>query len=155
MEKVTPAASSVCLVGGTAENFKTSKLPSQGEVLKVLFNYHSGESMSLKDSIDKTASLLLPIWVMARVPTKAAYHVIKHICKLHAERQELKKCINRKSATNLTNQQTFQDSLDDLFDTAHRDALSLIKIEENHLFLKAQCERVAKKQWVEWTDPSL
>ena len=53
----------------------------------------------------------------------------------------LKKRINRNSAKNLTNQQTFQDSLDDLFDIAHRDALSLIKIEEDRLFLKAQREK--------------
>jgi len=119
MAQVTRAASSVWLVGGTEETFKTSKLPSRGEVLKVLFNYHNGEGMSLKDSIDKTASLLLPIWAMARIPTKAANHVVEHIRKLHAEWQMLKKRINRNSATNLTNQQTFQDSLDDLFDIAH------------------------------------
>ena len=65
MAKVTRAASSVWLVGGTEENFKISKLPSRG-----VFNYHNDESMSLKDSIDKTASLLLPIWEMARLPTK-------------------------------------------------------------------------------------
>ena len=109
--------------------------------MKVLFNYHNREHMSLKDSIEKTTSLLMPIWEMARIPTKAAYHVVEHIRKLHTEWQLLKKCINRQSATNLTNQQTFQDSLDDLFDIAHRDALSLIKIEEDRLFLKAQREK--------------
>lgn len=139
--KVTRAACSVWLVGGTEKSFKTSKLPSRGDVLKVLFNYHNREHMSLKDSIEKTTSLLMPIWEMARIPTKAAYHVVEHIRKLHTEWQLLKKCINRQSATNLTNQQTFQDSLDDLFDIAHRDALSLIKIEEDRLFLKAQREK--------------
>ena len=141
MAKVTRAVSSVWLVGGTEEHFKTSKLPSRGEVLKVLFNYHNVESMSLKDSIDKTASLLLPIWEMARIPTKAENHIVEHIRKLHAEWQGLKKRINRQSATNLENQQTFRDSLDDLFDIAHRDALSLIKIEEDRLFLNAQREK--------------
>ena len=87
----------------------------------MLFNYHNDEGMSLKDSIYKTASLLLSIWEMTRLPTKAANHVAEHIRKLHVEWQGLKKRINRKSATNLTNQQKFQDSLDDLFDIAHRD----------------------------------
>src|SRR6218665_1751668 len=35
----------------------------------------------------------------------------------------------------------FQDRLDDLFDIAHRDAVSLIKIEEDRLFLEAQREK--------------
>ena len=43
------------LVGGTTDHFKTSKLPSRGEVLKVLFHYHINEKLSLKDSIEKTA----------------------------------------------------------------------------------------------------
>src|SRR6218665_2773777 len=38
----------------------------------------------------------------------------------------------------------FQDRLDDLFDIAHRDAVSLIKIEEDRLFLEAQREKGRK-----------
>ena len=58
----TCAVSSVWLAGVTNNHFKTSKLPSQGEVLKVLFHYHIDEKMSLKDSIEKTASMLFHIW---------------------------------------------------------------------------------------------
>src|SRR5688572_20967475 len=41
----------------------------------------------------------------------------------------------------LKNQQTFQDSLDYIFDVAHRDAMALIRIEEDRLFLEAQREK--------------
>jgi len=81
----TRAATSIWLIGGTDDQFKTSKLPSRGEVLKVLLHYHIDEKMSLKDSINKTVSMLLQIWEMARIPTKAPAHVIEHTRKLHAE----------------------------------------------------------------------
>lgn len=41
----------------------------------------------------------------------------------------------------MTSQQIFKDSLNDLFDITHRDALSLVIIEEDTLFLEAQRER--------------
>lgn len=141
MATSTRSGSSIWLVGGTKEQFQTSKLPSRGDVLKVLFHYHTDEKMSLKDSIDKSVSLLLPIWDMARIPTKARNHVVEHIRKLHGDWQGLKKRISRSSATNLSNQATFKDSLDDLFDIAHQDAMSIIKIVEDRLFLQAQREK--------------
>jgi len=84
VKSITRVATSVWLIGGTEEHFKTTKLPSRGEVLKVLFNYLIEEKMSLKENVDKTSLVLLSIWVMARIPTKASTHVDEHIRKLHA-----------------------------------------------------------------------
>ena len=100
----TRSVISVWLVGGTTDHFKTSKLPSRGEVLKVLFHYHINEKMSLKDSIEKAASMLLHIWEIARIITKAPAHVIGHMRKLNAEWQGLKKHANRNTAANLSSQ---------------------------------------------------
>ena len=69
---------------------------------------------------------------------KAHNHLVEHIRKLHAEWQGLKKLINRMSAKILSNQQMFRESLDDLFDMAHRDAMSFMKIEEDRAFFEAQ-----------------
>src|SRR6218665_3944428 len=139
--KVTRAARSVWVIGGTDEDFKVSKFPYKKEVLKVLFRYRIEEKLSLKDSIEKTSSLILPIWDKARIPTKAPAHVVEHKRILHAEWQGLKKRISRSSGKYLKNQQMFQDRLDDLFDIAHRDAMSLIDIEKDRLFLEAQREK--------------
>jgi hypothetical protein len=139
--KVTRATQAIWLVGGTEETFKSSKLPSRGDVLKVLFHYHDRQKMSLKDSITRTSEMLLELWDKARVPTKAATHVVEHIRKLHAEWQGLKKRISRTSASNLSNQQMFRETLDDLFDVAHRDAMSIMKIDEDRKFLEAQREK--------------
>jgi len=81
----TRSASSIWVVGATNETFQSSKLPSCGDVLKVLFYYHTDENISLKESIDKSVSLLLPTWEMARIPTKARNHVVEHVRKLHFE----------------------------------------------------------------------
>ena len=66
---------------------------------------------------------------------------MEHIRKLHAEWQGLKKRIKRTSKTNLSNQAKFNESLNDLFDVAHRDALTLMKIDEDRKFLEAQREK--------------
>jgi len=67
----THSASSIWLIGAKTEHFQASKLPSCRDVLKVLFYYHTEKDMSLKDSIQKSAALMLPIWEMTRIPTKA------------------------------------------------------------------------------------
>jgi hypothetical protein len=109
--KATRAASNIWLVGVTEENFKASKLPSRGEVLKVLFHYHNREQMSLKDSTAKTTEMLLQVWEKARIPAKAPNHVVEHVRKLHSEWQGLKKLFNRASASNLKTQQMFEECL--------------------------------------------
>lgn len=110
----TRSTNSIWLVGATNESFQASKLPSIGDTLKVLFYYHTDKKMSLKDSIDKCVLLLLlPIWEMARIPTKAQNHVIEHVRKLHSEWQSLKKNINRSSETNLSNHSSQSSSSDE------------------------------------------
>lgn len=144
VSKVTRSAKAIWLVGGTEETFKGSKLPSRGEVLRVLFHHHDREQLSLKDSIAHTTEQLLLVWDKAKIPTKAPTHVVEHVRKLHTEWQVLKKLIKRTSASNLSNQQTFVESLDDLFDMAHRDAMTIIKIQEDRNFLAAQREKGRK-----------
>jgi adenylate/nucleoside-diphosphate kinase len=74
--------------------------------------------------------------------TKSIYNIEEHLRKLHSEWQNLKKSVNRPSPKNILNRQKFQDSLDqDLFDIAHQDAMSLIKIAEDRSFLEAQREK--------------
>ena len=51
--------------------------------------------------------------------------------KLHSECQYIKKNIHPSLATNLFNQEKFFKSLNDLFDIAHQDVMSTIKIKEN------------------------
>ena len=66
-------------------------------------------------------------------------HAISQLESLHDRWIKLKKNAGRKSETQTANEQLFVDSLADLFDMAHMDALKLIKIPEDE-FLVAQRE---------------
>ena len=50
----------------------------------------------------------------------------------------VEKLINHASATNLLNQQMLKEHLDDLFDVAHWDVMTIMKFDEDRKFLEAQ-----------------
>lgn len=141
MAKSTRKKAEIWLIGNTEDHFSYAKLPTRGQVLKVLFNFHTLRNQSLDDSVKETAAMELPIWERARIPTKAKNHVWDRLRHLHKEWQNLKKSISRKSETEDGKRKSFKDSLEDLFDIAHQDAMTIIKIEEDRQFLTAQRER--------------
>lgn len=137
----THSASLIWLVKATNEDLQTSKLQSHGEALKVLFHYQTAKTMSLKESIERSASSLLPIWKMGQTP--ASNHTVLHIHQLHSDWQGLAKNIHCSSTTNLKNQAKFKEGLEDHFDIPHQD-LTTIKIEEDPLFLLTNCEKACR-----------
>ena len=66
----------------------------------------------------------------------------KTICRVAGT----KKHINCNTATNLLSKNAFQDGMEDLFDIAHRYAMSLMKIEEDRLFLEVQREKGRRRK---------
>lgn len=134
-------SSDIWLVGHSEERFSVAKLPSKREVIKVLFSFHDDKKMTLKHSVKETVNLVLPIWERARIPTTTEIHVRERLARLHKEWQALKKNKNRFSSTENNKRSIFSESLDDLFDIAHQDAMNLIKIKEDRSFLAAQREK--------------
>ena len=141
MAKLTRKKTEIWLIGGTEDHFSCAKLPSRGEVLKVLFDFHIQKEHSLNDSVKETVTMILQIWERARIPTRAKNHLWDQLRRLHKEWQGLKKNITRKSATEEGKRDAFRDSLDNVFDIAHEQAMTMIKIEEDRQFLKAQREK--------------
>ena len=70
--------------------------------------------------------------------------IVQHVRKLHDRWICLKKSINKKTERNLSKQAEFLEELKDLFDIAHQDAMSLMKIQEDKAFLSAQREKGRK-----------
>ena len=70
--------------------------------------------------------------------------IVHHVRKLHDKWACLKKSINKKTECNLAKQAEFLEELQDLFDIAHQNAMSLMKIEEDKAFLLAQREKGRK-----------
>jgi len=80
-------------------------------------------------------------WQKARIPTRQEYNIINKIKDLHNRWQKLKKHSGRKTETQQRNNEEFTCTLDDLFDVAHADAMTIITNEEDRLFLVAQREK--------------
>ena len=83
---------------------------------------------------------ILPFWLKARIPTKRKNHWIEKILKLNKSYCTIKKGRSRKSDAHRTRESIFVKEGDNLFDIAHEDALTLIKIEEDREFLLRQRE---------------
>jgi len=131
----------IWLVGSTLSSITGSKLPSNRQVLARFFDLHLNENLSIQDSASATTHELLQFWAKARIPTRQDYNIIVKLKDMHAKWKALKKNSSRKTATKKANEDAFSDTLDDLFDVAHADAMSLIKIEEDRKFLEAQREK--------------
>ena len=131
----------IWLIGKTMDKFNESKLPSRGEVLKVLFEFHSKRGLNLMESVNRTVEMILLIWDRAKIPTKSKTHTREKVRKLHNEWQILRKGINRNNQCEEQKRKDFQESMNDLFDIAHQNALSMIKIAEDREFLAAQREK--------------
>ena len=75
MAKLTRKKAKIWLMGSTEDHFGYAKLPTRGEVLKVLFNFHTLRNQSLDDSVKETVVMVLPIWERVRIQTRAKNHV--------------------------------------------------------------------------------
>ena len=133
----------VWLVGDRAPELCGRKLPSKREVLQVFFYFHLTEKKTVQESAKLVTEQLIKFWDRARIPYRQTYHVIKKIKDLFADWQKLHKNKNNKtkrSQTHIDKENKFSEDLDDLMDIAHQNALDMIIIEEDKLFLIAQRE---------------
>lgn len=106
-------------------------------------------------NLQESASLVIDecfiYWQKARIPTHHHSDCIAKCKKLYEDLRNLEKHKNRNSELNKNRQKDFKENLNDLFNIAHADALSLIKIYEDRQFLSAQRKKKdAKGVCLEW-----
>ncbi|XP_053977478.1 uncharacterized protein LOC128875689 [Hylaeus volcanicus] len=118
-----------------------AKLPSNGQVLRVLFYNMRKVKLDLKTSATLVIKETEIFWEKARIPVKKTSDSIDKLKSLYQKWRTLYKSVNRRTAIQIQREQEFKDSLDDLFDIAHANALEMIKIEEDKLFLLKQREK--------------
>lgn len=133
----TIAREGIWLLGKPIDHFAGTKLPSQGEVLRVVFYLHQSES-ELKPCIKKTAEMLQEVWDKAKIPTITTYRIIDRISKLHQRYYALRKSSARTTGKALEDRSIFSKSLNDILDVAHPEAEKLIKCKEDRDFLESQ-----------------
>ena len=133
------SADKLWLIGAPAtQELPVSVLPNRGEVLCVLEYHSKPKGRDLKFSVRQTALQIQYQYSKANIPTIDPCHIIKKVRRLHEEYIGLKKSKSRKTGQAEENRANFVASLKNLFDVAHRDAMSMIDIKEDRDFLEAQ-----------------
>lgn len=131
----------VWLVGGTLESITGSKLPSNQQVLGRFFYLHLHEKKTIQISATITAREICTFWAKAKIPIQKECHIIDKIKKIHCKWLNLKKSSLRRTPHQKEIESVFVDDFNNLFDIAHKDALTLITIVEDKQFLLAQREK--------------
>lgn len=115
-----------------------AKLPSNGQVMRVLFYNIHKVKLNLRASMTLAMKEVETFWEKARIPTKKTQHSIEKLQSLYNEWRALQKNRKRRNELQEKRERDFLDKLNDLFDIAHADALQLINIEEDKQFLENQ-----------------
>ena len=108
----------------------------------MFLRHHIEEKKKVHESATQTIRDLNPIWVgKARIPVRPEQHAIKQLEKLFHYWKDLKRLRNQRNPSQIKKEETFLNSLDNFFDIAHANALSMIEIPEDKAFLIAQREK--------------
>lgn len=134
----TRSTSEVWLVGHVSHTLPGTKLPTWRQVLSVFFQQHRILKKTVRDSARYTVRDVFQLWNMAHIPTTIERNAIEKLEHMFGTWSKLKKNSKRVTTTQLTNEKDFQEDIDKLFDIAHADAMTLIKIPEDRSFLTDQ-----------------
>lgn len=130
------------LIGRTSHQITGAKLPSNRQVLKVMFYNMRFVALKARESAKLAVNAAQIFWQQARIPIRAEARCVDVLVKMYEKWKLMKKTVPAKrSAAQNQVVVTFVDSLDDLFDIAAADALVTIRIEEDKKFLLMQREK--------------
>lgn len=136
----------IFLVGDIKHQITGSKLPSNGQVLAVLFYNIRKVNLSVNERANLTIRECIIYWEKARIPTKSLPNCIKKLVALFQDWRKLQKDANKTQDVFEQRRQEFVTNIKKLFDIAHADALQLIKID----FL-TKAERARTTRSLSWS----
>lgn len=128
----------IYLIGNVIPQLSGSKLPSKKQVLGVLFFYTRTLNLEVRKSALMVANEVIVFWDKARIPTRDKSAIAQQVEKLYGEWRKLSKSATRGGPTHKSQEEKFVGELDDLFDMAHINALTMTTIQEDRDFLLAQ-----------------
>lgn len=135
---LTRSATDIWLIGPVSEHIHGMKLPTYHQVLSIFFHQHKVLGKTIRDSSRCAVREVLHMWSLARIPTTIERNAIEKLEDVFYRWQKLKKNINRRTETQIANENTFVEDVEKLFDVAHADAMSMITIAEDRFFLEDQ-----------------
>jgi len=130
----------IFLIGSPSYQINGAKLPSNRQVLSVLFYNIREVKLKVSESANLVIRECIIYWEKARIPTRAFPNCVKKLVDLYDVWRELQKNCKKTQVTFRNREKNFEIDLDNLFDIAHADALERMKIEEDKLFLMKQRE---------------
>ncbi|XP_063868853.1 uncharacterized protein LOC135104954 [Scylla paramamosain] len=134
----TRSAPSVWLLGHSEEEITGSQLPSNSRVFRHFFYHHLNVKCTKSESVNAVVEAVFSFWTEAQIPTTTLFYTKKKLKDLVTKYEGLKKNCQCNSEMQRMKEQMFCDDLDELFDVAHKDALIMMKNEEERDFLLSQ-----------------
>jgi len=128
----------IYLIGHTSHQLVGCKLPSNKEVLNVLFYNLREVKLSIRDSARLVIDEVLIFWQKARIPTREIRHCIPKLEALYYEWRNLQKNSSRRTETQIKKENEFKQNFDIIFDIAHSNAMDMMNNELDKQFLTCQ-----------------
>lgn len=140
----TRSQTNVYLLGSVADNITGSMLPSGKQALRFFLHQHLDRALTIKEAAAATITTVGAFWERARIPMQKEQRARDNIIRLHEQWRLLKKNRNRPTDTQTRKEEEFLAVLERLFDIAHQNAMTMLKVEDDREFLKAQRETVRR-----------
>jgi hypothetical protein len=131
----TRSSSEVWLIGKATNELSSSRLATNGDVLRCLLFYHLEEHLTVKESIKRTIQQLTELWERAKIPTHRFDSGKRKLKKLYDGYLLLKKGSKTDRDSLRIRQQMFKDDLLDLFDYAAKNVMETMTNSEDKQFL--------------------
>lgn len=127
------------IIGEVSHQIVGAKLPSNRQVLQLFFYHTRFVKLNNKESARLAIDAALIFWQQARIPTREPHKCADKLLKIHTKWENLQRKSVKDMSSNMKKQyDQFVDDLDNLFDIAHSDALTNMRIEEDKAFLMQQ-----------------
>ena len=130
----THTQTQIYLLGSTVTGLVGPKLPPNRQALGLFLHLHVTEKLTIRNAASEVIVEVKKFWERARIPVRDSQHCIIKLEKLFNEWKVLKKHENRETSLHRQQEAEFVENLENLFDIAHADALSMIKIPEDRAF---------------------
>lgn len=128
--------SDIFLIDFQCHQIVSSKLPSNRDVLSILFYNLRVVKLTVRESAVLVYDEVVLFWQKARIPIRKKQRCVEKIENLHKQWRSIQKRAGKSS--NIEKEESFVENSNELFDIAHKNALEMISIEQDKEFLLSQ-----------------
>lgn len=129
-------------IGRISHQITGAKLPSNRQLMQVLFYNMRFVDRQLRSSARLAIDAALIFWKQTRIPTREVHKCVEKLENDYTTWRNIQKTVpSKRSNAQKKAAADFVDSLDDLFDIAHANALEIMRKDEDKQFLVLQRQK--------------